>query len=67
MGIYFCHRQIFISQFVIYQSVQNSLADSRIINVAGSQRMYSQKIVKTALLLVKHPNNTTIRTDLETA
>ncbi len=58
---------IFVSQFVIYRSVQNSLADSRIINVAGSQRMYSQKIGKSALLLVRHPKNASIRADLEAA
>lgn len=58
---------IFISQFVIYQSVQNSLSDSRIINIAGSQRMYSQKIGKTALLLANDPQNGTIREDLSIA
>lgn len=58
---------VFISQFVIYQSVQHSLADSRIINVAGSQRMYSQKIGKSALLLVENSANSTIRVELEHA
>lgn len=58
---------IFIAQFIIYNSVQNSQSDSHIINVAGSQRMYSQKIVKSALLLVGHPKAVAYRTELESA
>jgi|GEM_PF-1588578 len=43
---------VLLSQVIIYSSVQKSLSDSRIINVAGSQRMYSQKLAKTALLFI---------------
>ncbi len=43
---------VLLSQVIIYSSVQESLPDSRVINVAGSQRMHSQKLIKTALLFV---------------
>lgn len=58
---------IIVAQIVIYNSVQNSQLDSRIINVAGSQRMYSQKIAKTALLLADQPHSLELRTSLEEA
>lgn len=44
---------VLLSQLIIYSSVQESLSDSRVINVAGSQRMYSQKLAKTAFLFVE--------------
>lgn len=44
---------VLLSQLIIYSSVQESLSDSRVINVAGSQRMYSQKLAKTALLFIE--------------
>lgn len=43
---------VLLSQVIIYSSIQESLPDSRVINVAGSQRMHSQKLIKTALLFV---------------
>ncbi len=43
---------VLLSQMIIYSSVQESLLDSRVINVAGSQRMHSQKLIKTALLFI---------------
>ena len=58
---------IFVSQFIIYSSVKSSRVDSRIINVAGSQRMYSQQISKQALLLSKEPTSLEFRTTMEKA
>jgi signal transduction histidine kinase len=40
-----------IGQALIQTHLQNQLADSRVVNVAGKQRMLSQKISKTVLLL----------------
>ncbi|MFC6998110.1 ATP-binding protein [Rufibacter roseus] len=45
-----------IGQLLIQQSLQNQLSDSRVINVAGRQRMLSQKITKLALLLHYSPD-----------
>lgn len=45
---------VLLSQLISYTSVENSLLDSRVINVAGSQRMYSQKLAKTALLFANN-------------
>ncbi len=45
---------VLLSQLIIYNTVNDSLLDSRVINVAGSQRMYSQKLAKTALLFVNN-------------
>lgn len=58
---------IFVSQFIIYSSVQCSRVDSRVINVAGSQRMYSQQISKQALLLSQKPSSLEFRTSMEKA
>ena len=42
---------IIIAQILIQQHLNSQLDDSRVINVAGRQRAYSQKLVKEALLL----------------
>lgn len=42
---------IIIAQILIQQHLNSQLYDSRVINVAGRQRAYSQKLVKEALLL----------------
>ncbi len=44
---------IIIAQILIQQHLNSQLNDSRVINVAGRQRAYSQKLVKEALLLQK--------------
>jgi nitrate/nitrite-specific signal transduction histidine kinase len=38
-------------QVLVQRSLRNQLSDSRVINIAGRQRMLSQKISKTVLLL----------------
>ncbi|MBL7856750.1 MAG: type IV pili methyl-accepting chemotaxis transducer N-terminal domain-containing protein [Cyclobacteriaceae bacterium] len=42
---------IIIGQLLIQSHLKDQLSDSRVINVAGKQRMLSQKITKTILLL----------------
>ncbi|MEC3966404.1 type IV pili methyl-accepting chemotaxis transducer N-terminal domain-containing protein [Flagellimonas halotolerans] len=42
---------IIVAQILIQQHLNSQLNDSRVINVAGRQRAYSQKLVKEALLL----------------
>ncbi len=42
---------IIISQILIQQHINSQLNDSRIINIAGRQRMLSQKLTKSVLLL----------------
>ena len=42
---------IIIAQILIQKHLDGQLDDSRVINVAGRQRAYSQKLVKEALLL----------------
>ena len=42
---------IIIAQILIQQHLNSQLNDSRVINVAGRQRAFSQKLVKEALLL----------------
>ena len=42
---------IISAQILIQQHLNSQLYDSRVINVAGRQRAYSQKLVKEALLL----------------
>ncbi|CAM3429247.1 ATP-binding protein [Zobellia roscoffensis] len=46
---------IIISQILIQLHLNSQLSDSRVINVAGRQRAYSQKLVKEALLLQESP------------
>ena len=47
---------IVIAQILIQQHLDSQLDDSRVINVAGRQRAYSQKLVKEALLLSSSKN-----------
>ena len=42
---------IVIAQVLIQQHLNSQLNDSRIINVAGRQRAFSQKLVKETLLI----------------
>lgn len=42
---------IIVAQILIQVHLNAQLDDSRVINVAGRQRAYSQKLVKEALLL----------------
>lgn len=42
---------IITGQFLIQNHLRDQQSDSRVVNVAGKQRMLSQKIVKTILLL----------------
>ncbi len=42
---------VIIAQILIQQHLDSQLYDSRVINVAGRQRAYSQKLVKEVLLL----------------
>ncbi|MFP2995555.1 ATP-binding protein [Spongiivirga sp. MCCC 1A20706] len=42
---------VIIAQILIQQHLSSQLNDSRVINVAGRQRAFSQKLVKDALLL----------------
>ena len=42
---------IVVAQILIQQHLDSQLSDSRVINVAGRQRAFSQKLVKEALLL----------------
>jgi PAS domain S-box-containing protein len=42
---------IIVAQILIQQHLNSQLDDSRVINVAGRQRAYSQKLVKEVLLL----------------
>jgi hypothetical protein len=44
---------IIIAQVLIQQHLSSQLSDSRVINVAGRQRAYSQKLVKEALILTE--------------
>ena len=44
---------IILAQVLIQRHLNSQLSDSRVINVAGRQRAYSQKLVKEALLLTE--------------
>jgi two-component system, NarL family, sensor histidine kinase DegS len=46
-----------VGQILIQNHLQDQISDSRIVNLAGSQRYKSQWIVKTALLLSSEINN----------
>jgi PAS domain S-box-containing protein len=47
---------IIIAQVLIQQHLSSQLSDSRVINLAGRQRAYSQKLVKEALILTEREN-----------
>ena len=55
---------VIIAQILIQQHLNSQLDDSRVINVAGRQRAYSQKLVKEALLLHSTKLGKTERTEL---
>ncbi len=42
---------VIVSQFLIRKHLKNQQSDSRVINIAGRQRMLSQKLTKETLLL----------------
>lgn len=46
---------IILSQFLVQSHLNNQLSDSRVINVAGRQRMLSQKLTKELLLFSDAP------------
>ncbi|MEZ5042545.1 MAG: ATP-binding protein [Saprospiraceae bacterium] len=48
-------------------SIKHSEHDSRLINVAGSQRMYSQKMAKTALRMLIEEDVSALRTELKSS
>ncbi|NVK29311.1 MAG: response regulator [Flavobacteriia bacterium] len=48
---------ILASYFIIDQSVEAQRSDALVINIAGRQRMLSQKITKDALLLLNQPDS----------
>ncbi|MFT2011214.1 ATP-binding protein [Pontibacter sp. 13R65] len=57
-------------QIIMQHSLKSQISDSRVINIAGRQRMLSQKICKTVLLLGNQSDNSqkrTYLTDLEEA
>lgn len=60
---------IIVAQILIQQHLNSQLNDSRVINVAGRQRAFSQKLVKEAMLLKNASGNAaeyqSIRNDLE--
>ncbi|MGX1928655.1 type IV pili methyl-accepting chemotaxis transducer N-terminal domain-containing protein [Flagellimonas sp. 2504JD4-2] len=60
---------IIVAQILIQQHLNSQLNDSRVINVAGRQRAFSQKLVKEVLLLKNASGNEvayqSIRNDLE--
>jgi nitrate/nitrite-specific signal transduction histidine kinase len=51
MAFFFIAASIVIAQILIQQHLNSQLNDSRIVNIAGRQRMLSQKLVKEVLLL----------------
>ena len=51
---------IVVAQILIQNHLDSQLSDSRVINVAGRQRAYSQKLVKESLLLQKGAEDTSL-------
>lgn len=47
---------IIVAQILIQEHLTSQLSDSRVINVAGRQRAFSQKLVKEALVLSQLPD-----------
>lgn len=57
-------------QILVQQSLKRQSTDSRVVNIAGRQRMLSQKISKTVLLLSNHHDSLNLQpylTDLDEA
>ena len=54
------------SQLLIQYFLQNQLGDAKVINIAGRQRMLSQKLTKEILLLAEHPQSTPLQNELKT-
>jgi signal transduction histidine kinase len=60
-------------QLIVQRSLRNQLSDSRVVNIAGRQRMLSQKLCKTVLLLAYATDSSGVslylsdlKTDVET-
>ncbi len=51
---------LLVGQLLVQRSLRRQLTDSRIINIAGRQRMLSQKICKTLVLLSHQKNQAAI-------
>jgi len=54
------------SQLLIQYFLQNQLGDAKVINIAGRQRMLSQKLTKEILLLAELPQSTVLQNNLKT-
>ena len=53
------------SQLLIQYYLQHQLGDAKVINIAGRQRMLSQKLTKEILLLVDQPTAAIYRENLQ--
>ncbi|MBR8828691.1 MAG: response regulator [Gomphosphaeria aponina SAG 52.96 = DSM 107014] len=53
------------SQLTVQRSLHQQENDSRVINIAGRQRMLSQKLTKAALAMDHAPNNTEVQVRLQ--
>ncbi|MGV3588347.1 MAG: ATP-binding protein [Adhaeribacter sp.] len=51
-------------QYLVQRSLESQSNDSRVVNIAGRQRMLSQKITKTVLLLQEQPDSLLLATYL---
>ena len=45
------------SQLIVQYFLKNQASDSKVVNIAGRQRMLSQRLTKYALLLERNPEN----------
>lgn len=55
-----------IAQVLIQVQIVNQRADADIVNIAGRQRMLSQRLTKEALILQQYPNDENVRGSLVT-
>lgn len=53
------------SQLLIQYYLQNQLGDAKVINIAGRQRMLSQKLTKEVLLLTNQPTSSVHKNNLQ--